>query len=166
MESFKVNTPKRLSMKISLPISDFSIEQSTLKLISETDAEVLGEIMLEAYKGTIDSEGETLEDAIGEVKGTLSGKYGKFLWDASMIAEVDSIPAAAILFTWSEKDNMPLLAFSMTHSKFKGRGLASALIRAGLKRLGEKDYKECCLVVTNGNEPAMSIYKKIGFQIQ
>lgn len=161
-----MNNPKRLSMKIKLPISNISLEQTSFRSISESDAEVLGEIMLEAYRGTIDSEGETLEDAIGEVKGTLSGKYGKFLWDVSLIAEIESTPAAAILFTWSEKDNMPLLAFSMTHAKFKGRGLASTLIRAGLSKLAEKDYKECCLVVTNGNEPAFSIYKKIGFQIQ
>lgn len=151
-------------MKIKLPISDNTLEQSKFKPISENDAERLGEIMFEAYKGTIDSEGEALEDAIGEVKETLSGKYGKFLWNASMMAEVDSVPAAAIIFTWSEKDNMPLLAFSMTHSKFKGRGLATALIKAGLNKLTESHYEECCLVVTNGNEPAFSIYKKIGFR--
>jgi GNAT superfamily N-acetyltransferase len=161
-----VNNPKRFLMKIKLPISDKSFELTTFRQISKIDAEMLGEIMLEAYRGTIDSEGETLEDAIGEIKGTFSGKYGEFLWDASLIAEVDSIPAAAILFTWFEKENMPLLAFSMTHAKYKGRGLASALIKAGLSRLSEKDHKECCLVVTNGNEPAMSIYKKIGFQVQ
>jgi ribosomal protein S18 acetylase RimI-like enzyme len=152
-------------MKIKLPIHEMPIN-STFRAISENDSEILGEIMLEAYRGTIDSEGETLEDAIEEAKGTLDGKYGKFLWDASMIAVVDSHPAAAILFTWSEKDNMPLLAFSMTHVKFKGQGLATKLIKAGLSKLSESNHKECCLVVTEGNEPAFSIYKKIGFQVQ
>lgn len=156
---------KRLSMKIKLPLQS-SISNSNIRLVSESDGEILGHVMLEAYRGTIDSEGETLEDAISEAKGTLNGKYGKFLWNASLIAEVDSVPAAAILFTWSEKDNMPLLAFSMTHAHFKGKGLASELIKAGLAKLFEEGHSECCLVVTEGNEPALSIYKKLGFQVQ
>lgn len=165
MEIFKVTNPKRILMKIKLPITPKLSDQGPFRLISKSDAEVLGEIMLEAYRGTIDSEGETLEDAIGEVKGTFEGKYGKFLWEVSLMAEVNSVPAAAILFTWSEKDNMPLLAFSMTHAKFKGRGLATELIKTSLGKLSDLNYKECCLVVTDGNEPAMSIYKKIGFEI-
>lgn len=121
--------------------------------------------MLEAYRNTIDSEGETLEDAISEVKSTLEGKYGRFLKGPSRIAYVDNAPAAAILFTWSERENLPLLAFSMTHSNFKRKGLATRLIRIGLNQLMTEGYKECCLVVTEGNEPAYSIYKNLGFRL-
>jgi ribosomal protein S18 acetylase RimI-like enzyme len=161
-----MNQPKRLVMKIKLPIEN-KISSSDFRLVTEKDVNDLALIMLEAYRGTIDSEGEeTLSDAIGEVQGTLDGKYGKFLWKASMIADVEAVPAAAIMFTWSEKENMPFLAFSMTHANFKGNGLATRLIKVGLNKLTEEGYRECALMVTDGNEPALTIYKKLGFVIQ
>jgi hypothetical protein len=35
--------------------------------------------MLESYRGTIDDEGETLDDARSEVRRTFDGDYGTFL---------------------------------------------------------------------------------------
>lgn len=154
--------PKRLLMKIKLSHVGLPLP-ANIRLVSNDDVEAIGEVMLEAYRNTIDSEGETLEDAIGEVQATLNGKYGPFLKNASLIAFFDKTAAAAILFTWSDKEKMPLLAFSMTHAKYKGQGFAKKLIKLGLDRLSAEGNSECCLVVTEGNEPAFSIYKDLGF---
>lgn len=41
------------------------------RVILNTDYQSLGKLMLEAYRGTIDYEGESLEDSIGEMQVTL-----------------------------------------------------------------------------------------------
>ena len=43
--------------------------------------------MLDAYRGTIDDEGETLEDALAEVDRTFAGEYGEFLGAFSRVIE-------------------------------------------------------------------------------
>ena len=45
--------------------------------------EQLAELMLEAYRGTPDDEGETLEDAQDEIGATLVGQYGPLNLEAS-----------------------------------------------------------------------------------
>ena len=123
----------------------------------------LGEVMYEAYLGTIDYDGESKEDAAEEMKGTLAGKYGKPISSACLLIGEEEV-ASAIIYTWYEEEKMPLLTFSMTRASEKGKGYAKKLIKESLMRLKEDGYAECCLFVTDGNEPAISIYKKIGFK--
>jgi GNAT superfamily N-acetyltransferase len=119
--------------------------------------------MYEAYKGIVDYGGESIDDAKAEIAGTLEGKYGNIIQKASLVAEYDGKIVSAIIFNWLEKEAMPLLTFTMTRAEYKGMGFAKKLIKAALHNLALKGYKSCCLVVTEGNEPAISIYKSIGF---
>jgi hypothetical protein len=50
--------------------------------------------MLEAYRGTLDEHGETLDDAQAEVRRTFSAGHGHMLWDASFVIEADRGPTA------------------------------------------------------------------------
>jgi GNAT superfamily N-acetyltransferase len=128
--------------------------------ISSLDSEILGNLMHAAYQGALDYEGESIEQSIQEVKETLDGKYGKVLWEASLrIAE-----SSAVIFVFFEREKMPLLAYTMTHPDAKAQGLAKKLIQLGISKLSEMNYPKCCLVVTEGNQPAQSIYEKLGFQ--
>lgn len=77
--------------------------------------------MLQAYKGTADYDGESLEDSIGEIKGTLEGKYGSLIEQASYVIEENGISAAAVIFTMNEKEKIPLLTFAMTDPSFKNK---------------------------------------------
>ena len=42
------------------------------------DEEALGGLMFRAYQGTLDDEGETLEQAHAEIRKTMAGAYGAF----------------------------------------------------------------------------------------
>lgn len=134
--------------------------------ITSDHAEILGTLMCEAYRDSIDYEGETVEQSIQEVRETLGGKYGKLIPEASFVVIRDSIALSAILFVDFEKEKMPLLAFTMTHPEFKGKGLSKKLIGLSLNNLEKIHHKECCLVVTEGNQPAQSLYEKLGFHYQ
>lgn len=155
---------KRFLMKIDLSKWAGHKELGVRK-ISNSDNKALGDVMYEAYFGTIDYSGETVAEARTEVEETLNGKYGKVIIDACFLAEENGVITSAIIFNWFEEQSMPLLTFSMTRASFKGKGFAKKLLKAGLASLADSGYTQCCLVVTEGNEPAFSIYKSIGFEI-
>lgn len=126
-----------------------------------TTAPPLGRLMHAAYTGTIDSEGETEEQCLAEMEGTLGGKYGPFLANASFV-ELDGEKAvsASLVTLWKGE---PLLAFSMTDPAYQGRGLAGGLILRSLETLKAAGYRDLILVVTEEN-PAEKLYRKLGFE--
>lgn len=125
-------------------------------------AEAIGLLMKRAYKGTIDDEGETLDQCIQEIRDTVAGKYGPFLKDASFIACFeDRIVSASLVTMWQGK---PLLAYSMTDPDYQRRGLAGSLIKMSLNTLADAGISELFLVVTVGN-PAQNLYSRLGFEV-
>lgn len=135
------------------------------RTISQADVPFLGVLMLESYKGTIDYEGETLKDAVEEVGATLKGKYGPFLRHCSFLIEEKGRILSTSLVVWSEKMNLPLLVYIMTHPDSANQGMATFLLKKSINALHTDGYKELCLVVTEGNTAAQHIYEKMGFQV-
>lgn len=138
---------------------------SGVRKISSSDACELGRVMYEAYQGTIDYSGETIDEATMEVEETLKGKYGNIIEDACLLTEENGQIASAVIFNWFEEKQLPLLTFSMTRASSKGKGHAKNLLQASLSVLNKAGHSECCLFVTEGNEPAISIYKSLGFKV-
>ena len=64
---------------------------------TRSDEAALAALMMRAYVGTIDYEGEDESDALVEVRHTLSGGKGTFLWTASHVIERDGVLASATL---------------------------------------------------------------------
>jgi GNAT superfamily N-acetyltransferase len=157
-------TKSRVKMKLAL--KEQEVEESwKCRNISAKDTRALGMLMLESYRGTIDYEGETEEDAISEIRETISGKYGPLLEQCSSLIEENGEAVSACIVTWSEKENLPLLAFSMTHPDFKNQGMAAFLLKKSISALLAQGYKELYLVVTDGNVEAQHLYEKMGFQV-
>ncbi|USN48515.1 MAG: GNAT family N-acetyltransferase [Pseudobdellovibrionaceae bacterium] len=152
-------------LKMALELQEISFERDeNVQEILLADHVELGHVMYEAYLGTIDYSGESIEEAIEEVNGTLEGKYGKIINEACLQTKVEDEIASAIVCNILEKSGLPMITFAMTKAKFKGKGFSKKLIKEALMRLKDLGYKKCLLFVTDGNEPALSIYKKMGFQ--
>ncbi len=126
------------------------------------DAEAIAELMLAAYRGTIDDEGETPEETLELVRRLFAGEYGVMLWNISEVTERDGRLAAAIICTvW---EGRPFLAFTVTAPAFKGQGLARAGLTRAINRLAAAGDPILRLVVTQGNTPAERLYASLGFQ--
>jgi GNAT superfamily N-acetyltransferase len=132
--------------------------------VSEEDLNALGALMLEAYRGTIDYEGEGLEEAIQEVRAVMAGAYGPFIADCSYVIEDEGKMLSASMVVMSDRVNAPLLAFSMTHPEHKRKGLAEFLLKAGINWLVGAGHRDLYLVVTGGNTGAIRLYEKLGFR--
>ena len=133
------------------------------RTITPKDSHMLATLMYEAYRGTIDDEGETLEDAINETQRTLSGEYGCVLDTCSFLIEDHGRALSATIITkW---EGAPLLAFVMTHPDARGKGMGTFLIRQSVNALLDQGQRELYLFVTDGNAPAQHIYNELGFAV-
>ncbi len=156
-------TKNRIKMKMRLERQAVD-DRWLARKISKDDAESLGQLMLEAFRGTIDYEGETLAESIAEVNDTLNGKYGPFLERCSFLIEQDREAVCAVIVTFFEEMTLPLLSFAMTHPEYQSEGMSSHLIMRSINALLDEGYNEAYLVVTEGNSPAIHMAQKIGFK--
>jgi ribosomal protein S18 acetylase RimI-like enzyme len=133
------------------------------RTVERTDVPALGELMVAAYRGTVDDEGETLEDAVGEVEGVIAGSYGPFASDASFVAEGDDGLVGASLVAISEPH--PILLYLVVRPDAKRRGIGTFLIAASGNALLGSGHPTLDLFVTETNEPAVNLYRKLGFGV-
>src|SRR5271165_4713360 len=61
----------------------------SVRNLTKEDKDILGDLLYFAYKGTIDDDGQSLEEAIVEADQTLKGKYGAALLNSSYVAIVN-----------------------------------------------------------------------------
>lgn len=134
-----------------------------VRSVCEGDVDGLAALMLDAYQGTVDDEGEDLEQARGEVKGLLAGVYGPFDWTSSEVTLRDGEIVNATLVT--EHKGRRLIAFSLTAKAWQRQGLARSGIVRVMHRLREAGIKEVWLAVTAGNDPAERLYQSLGFVV-
>ena len=128
------------------------------------DVEDLAILLYAAYRGTIDDEGETFTDALGEIRELLDGSYGEFLPDCSFVVEEREFLVSASLITWWEPHGAPLVAFTMTRPEARNRGLATRVLNASMSALLDHGHDRLTLVVTEGNAPAQRLYASLGFR--
>jgi len=137
------------------------------RTVVPTDKEPLAELMLDAYRGTVDYANETLADAVNEIEHTMSGSYGRFLAGCSFVVAGEDGLSSATLVTLADegtRSECPLLAFAITRKRDQRRGLASALILRSAAALRGQGHRRLGLAVTADNEPARRLYARLGFR--
>ncbi len=167
--SDKFEPPKdRKRFRLVLQLASASVSTDTVgRVASPSDREALAALMLDAYRGTIDYDGESLDDALREIDHVCSGSYGRFLSDCSFVFDGEAGLSSACLVTMlneGKSDETPLLAFAMTRKQDQRRGLASALILRSVAALSGLGYSRLSLAVTADNHPARRLYEKLGFR--
>lgn len=125
------------------------------------DAEAFGALLLDAYHGTADYEGEDLAASIEAARSFMSGEDFTPLWDACF-AQMDDERMMAVSFV-ADFEDMPLLVVTATEKAVKRTGLASQLIELSLDALHHMGKPTLRLWVTCSNTPAVKAYRKLGF---
>lgn len=122
------------------------------------DLHGLAALMDDAYRGTIDSDGETLEEAIAEVTGYLRDDA---MLELSLVAERTGGFDSALLM--SQRDGVPVVAYVMTRATAKNRGLAAALLDAAAAAAWDAGHAELRAFIASGNVPSETIFTRAGF---
>ncbi len=155
-----------------LKLSDFrslSLSEATESLVLRpaqlTDMPALAELMIDAYRGTIDYDGETVEDALDEVEAYLAGERGgrPLLEESRLAFAGDDLVGACLTGLWDERQST-LITYIMTRAEWKGQGVAGYLLGAVLQALKEKGYLEVRAAITVGNVPSERLFARMGFQ--
>jgi L-amino acid N-acyltransferase YncA len=145
--------------------SSMTVSDLRFRAAQPTDAQVLGELMLDAYKGTIDYDDETLDDAVNEVQAYLAGERGgQALLSVSRLAFEGSVPVSACLAgDWHERQ-CPMIAYVMTRAQWKNLGVGQQVLCAVLQALRDQGHREVRAVITEGNTPSERLFGRLGFR--
>lgn len=152
--------PQKLRYEIDLsdltPVA--SSHDSPVRSISRDDLQGLARLMLDAYVGTMDYEGESLEDATDEVMSFLDDDGA--LLDRSYLVEVDGTIASAVLVSLSE--GRPFIGYVMTRASHKNQGLARLVTATALERLARDGHETVVLYITEENTPSEALFRSVG----
>ena len=143
----------------SLLIADPTAES---RVLTDDDLPGLAQIFIDAYAGSVDDDGESLDDARTEIGALLQGAHGeprRESWRG--IFDDDGPPLAVILCTtWK---GMPFIPYVITQPSYRERGFATSLIREFAAQVAEQGGTAIGLTVTRTN-PAMHLYEELGFE--
>lgn len=125
------------------------------------DRPALAVLFLDAYRGTVDDEGETEADALAAVDALFAGAFGTFDAASSEIVEREGrLVAATLLTRW---EGAPFVAFSLTDPGSQRQGLARAGLLRAMAALSARGETRLDLVVTATNDRAVALYERLGF---
>lgn len=121
------------------------------------DADGLAQLMLDAYVGTIDYDGENLGDARIEIEEYFEAEP---ILDCSRVVEIGGELAAATLVSFWE--GAPLIAYVMTSSLRKGQGLARLVLVSALDCLARTSDRQVNAFITEGNTASERLFASLG----
>lgn len=124
------------------------------------DRLALADLMMSAYVGTIDYDGETHEQAVEEVDGALEHEA---LLNESRIADRDGTIRSAVLVSLVDGD--AFIGYVMTSSDDKKQGLASALLDLSVEAIWAAGYDQIRAFITEGNTPSEKVFTRAGFTV-
>jgi predicted GNAT family acetyltransferase len=126
------------------------------------ERELLAHLMLAAYRGGADDEGESIAEALQEMDSVLVAADRPFIPEASFVIDADTALASASLVSLFR--GAPLVTHIMTHPHYKRRGFGASALLTSANALREQGWSSLSLYVTDSNEPALALYRKLGFQ--
>lgn len=149
----------------SYPVAPGPLIEATWRNPSNTDQQILAELIIDSYRDTIDYDGETIEDAIHEVESYFSGLLEDSSWlDRSWLGFMeDNLVCASLVGFWKDR-NSPIIAYLMTASEWKGKHLARIGVSRSLQSLAEHNYTKVYAVITEGNFPSERVFTGLGFR--
>jgi RimJ/RimL family protein N-acetyltransferase len=124
------------------------------------DRHGLASLMMDAYVGTIDYEGETLDQALEEVAGYFDSEA---LLEVSWVAVTQGTVQSAVLVSMAA--GVPLVGYVMTRAEMKNQGVASGLLDMSVEAIWDAGYGELRAFITDGNVPSEIIFKRAGFEV-
>lgn len=123
--------------------------------------------MLEAYRGTIDYEGETITEAVDEVRRYLDSRaLDQARFEPSVLLTSGTTLVSACLVAYCSRRSCPFISYVITHPSWKRRGFATRLVAESLSRFAKDGHDEVRTVITKGNIPSESLFLRLGFKVR
>lgn len=134
-------------------------DDADVRLVDDADRQELAGVLLDAYRGTVDDEGENEQDALDAIDSFL----GRIDRRSSVVVteEGGRIVAMSFVVVVAGRHFIDPVA---TSADRKGRGLGTTAVRASLGRLHEHGVDDVGAVITDGNRPSEQLFARLGFE--
>jgi len=148
-----------------IPVDSAIPRGFVLREVEPADLSPLAELMLEAYRNTIDYEGEGLTEAVEEVQRFFSSaSEDPPLLSCSVLLSIGSTLHCACLIKQWHRRQCPLVGYVMCHPAWKRRRLAALALKEPLRRLKEAGFNQVRAVITEGNVASERLFLHAGFK--
>ena len=154
--------PERVKLRYAISAASAAapngIDGVLVRTITAADSEALAHLILDAYTGTIDYEGETPLEAAAEIGSWLDDPTSRL--DCSRCAEIDgSIVAGVLVSDW---EGTQLIGIVMTAAAHKQRGLGRLVTQSALEALSAAGSDRVALYITEGNTASEKLFASLG----
>ncbi len=134
-----------------------SSSELAIRPVLDTDRDELAALMLDAYQGTIDDEGEDFDDALAAVDQYM----GRMLEEYSfLVTEGDTVIAMAFVVIASGVHYVDPIVVA---SERKRTGLGRDAVRLLLESLSAAGITEVGATITDGNTASERLFLGLGF---
>lgn len=121
------------------------------------DRDAIAALLLDAYRGTVDDEGEDDAEALQAADHYLS----RCRAPASLLVVTgDAVVAMSFVVVVKGRHYIDPVA---TAVRLKGRGLGRAIVHHSLSLLASEGIGEVGAVITDGNEASERLFRSLGF---
>lgn len=125
--------------------------------VAPDDVAALAQLMLDAYRGTIDYDDETYEDAVAEVQSFFEDKPAL---EYSYVVAIGDTVVSAVLVSIFDTD--PFIGYVMTHPDHKGSHIGRGLVHHALERAKAAGHRRTVFYITAGNYPSEALFASLG----
>jgi len=135
------------------------------RAISPADLRELAELMLDAYRNTVDYEGEGIAEAVAEVEDYFSLEAeDPAIPQHSVVLMLGQTIACACMVRFWRRRSTPLIGYVICRPEYKRQGLATFALYEVIRRLRRAGYAELRAVITDGNVASESLFARAGFE--
>lgn len=152
---------KRIRMCLRLKDTSYTYPKSFV-LADEVSLEAIAEAMMDAYRDSVDYEGETLDDTLEELENVMSGYYGEFISEASFVIMDKEVVQACVLICLYRDE--PTITYNFTRQSAQRMGYQTLLIGRAAEILYDKGYHSLYLYMHTENKGAYRLYQSLDFQ--
>ena len=149
----------RLQHLAEVGISEVPLRPESLLVrhVIRADHEPLSHLMLDAYKGSIDDEGESIVEA----RAAIDHYFETIVWPHSfVIAEGDVPLAISMVVIVGGVHYIDPVATAAVH---KAQGLGRIAVATSLRSLAKSGIAEVGAVITDGITPSERLFARFGF---
>ena len=147
---------------LPVPVEGSVVEAPTIeeaRLVATDDVQAVAELLLDAYRGTIDDEGETMVEALEAAEFLLDTAVPEHSWIIDDGAGSGGATAVCIVLHLDEAFYVNLIAVA---ASAKRRGLGRALVVHAVEGLRDAGVTEVGAAITDGNVASERLFASLG----
>ncbi len=140
-----------------LDLQTSSLDSGSLRCVSRSDHAALAQLLLDAYAGSVDDEGENLDDALSEI----TEYFERLVWPHSyVVASGEQLQAMSLMIV---SDGVHYINPVATASSHKRRGLGRTAVMTSIRSLVDTSIDQVGATITDGNVPSERLFASLGF---